>query len=135
MSWEPGSFVKESSQNCPETVSALPHRVLLSPYRQSHTNDGCRLSARLRAKAVMADGNGGCITEDKVCFSWLRSAGRSVGSLPVSWRWHCVRRQSSPRSPRHRQGLTTASDVTLTYGTSAITPATTTRIVTPVIIA
>ena len=56
---EPCSLVKESSWNYPETVPALPHRVLLSPQPESHTKPGCRLLARRGAEAVMADGSGG----------------------------------------------------------------------------
>ncbi len=40
---EPGSLVKESSRNYPETDFASPHRVLLSPQPQLHTEP--RMSA------------------------------------------------------------------------------------------
>ena len=56
---EPGSVVKESSRNYPESVLALPHHVLLSPYPELHRKPGCRLLARLWAEALAADGNGG----------------------------------------------------------------------------
>ena len=61
---EPGSFVKKSSRNDPETDLAPPHRVLLSPHRKLHTGGGCRLA--LSDEALVADGNGGCVTEDEV---------------------------------------------------------------------
>ena len=56
---EPGSLVKESSRNHPETVLAPPHHVLLSPYPESHRKPGCRRLAGLWAEAYAADGNGG----------------------------------------------------------------------------
>jgi len=132
---EPGSIVKESSRNHPETDLAPPHRVLLSPCPELHTNLGCRLLARLWVEALMVDGDGGCVTKDRVWFSWLRSTGRSAGSLLVLLQWHCVRQRSSARSPRLPRNLTTASAGRLTRGTSPVTPAGTTPIVTPVIIA
>ena len=42
-----------------------------------------------------------------VWFSWLRSVGRLVRSLPVSRRWRCVRRQSSLRFLLLQRSLTT----------------------------
>ena len=56
---EPGSFVKESSRNDPETDFALPHHVLLSPHRNLHTDAGCRRKgAPSQAKASRPMGMG-----------------------------------------------------------------------------
>ena len=76
----------------------------------------------------------GCVTEDRIWFSWLRSAGRFAGALPILSRWHCVRRQSSARSPRLQQGLTTAHRGTPMHIMPAITSGGTTPIVTTAII-
>jgi len=84
----------------------MPHRVLLSPCPDLHTHP--RISARHSPVGI------GGITEDCVWFSWLRSAGRLL-------RWHCVRRQSSSRLLRLRQGSATAQDATRRRVTSVIT--------------
>ena len=43
---KPSSIVKESSRNDPETDTALPHRILLSPLRNFLRDRGCRASKR-----------------------------------------------------------------------------------------
>src|ERR1700709_1673664 len=48
-------FVMESSRNHPETDSALPHDVLLSPYRNSQYQPGCPFFQASKNAA----GNGG----------------------------------------------------------------------------
>ena len=101
-------FVTESSRNDPETVFAPPHRVLLSPYRTSHYDPGCRLGR--------ADGNWGCVIEDRVEYGSVVVAFRRSLRGSHARRWHCVRRQSSHRfsgfgkaAPRRRAARSRAS--------------------------
>ena len=79
-------FVTKSSRNDPETVSAPPHRVLLSPYRDSHYD------ARMSAPHGPMGSGGVKRIEYEYGSVVLRFAGRFVLS-----RWRCVRRQWSRR--------------------------------------
>ena len=91
---------------------------------------GARMStvACLWVEAFTVRWEWGCVTKDRVWFTWLRSAGRFEGYLPILSHWHWVRRRSSARSPRLLQGLTTTSTGTLTCGMSAVTSFTTTTL-------
>jgi uncharacterized membrane protein len=58
-------FVTEQTWNHPEMARAPPHRATLLPYRNAHTNHGCRLPRAFQTKTRGdADGNGG-VTEDE----------------------------------------------------------------------
>lgn len=125
MKRKPGSLVKELSRirSC-GAASRLALAISGIAY-----GAGMSAVARFFAKALVADGERGCVTKDRVWFSWLRSAGRLEGALPILPHWRCVRRPSSDRSPRLLQDLITASTGTPTSAMSAITlsPTTLTR--------
>src|SRR5258708_33120223 len=121
---EAGTLVKESSRN---RSCAAASRLALAMSRIAYE---ARMStvACLWVEVSRPMGTGGASHEDRVWLSWLRSAGRFEGYLPILSHWHCVRRRSSVRSPRLLQGHITVSTATLTCGTSAVTWSTTTTL-------
>ena len=108
-------FAMESSRNHPGTASVPPHEIFLSSHR-----DAKRHPVFVRRRTQR--GSGG-VTEDQVCVSCLRFAGRFVSS-----HWHCVRRPSSYLFLQLRHGLTTAQGDT----PGPITPAIMPSIITPI---